>query len=213
MYVFNSDSQYLNCLLTTFWRNHLQILLKCRMNINEYNFWKKILQWWNNCVKTFIGSKMFILYTFKLVGSQTDKDLWANSIDITSSMCHLRNSGVASFVEKWLRHVGVHYLSKYCQTNKGGRPGSILVEHFQGGLSWNIKKSKLSWNMKKGLRSHGHHFSDGWLTFVNQPIYNITIKAYIICNRKTDVNLYLVDYDIYKLTCMMYTWCTEHTLV
>lgn len=53
-----------------------ELLERCR--VKSVFSWKKIL-WWNN-------SKTFIIFTFKQVRCQTDKDLWADSITTLISL-------------------------------------------------------------------------------------------------------------------------------
>lgn len=74
----------------------------------------------------FIGCRTVRMFTYEQVGSQTDKDLWANNnhVDIVSYLCvitNTRSSEVAGFlVEKWLTNAAVHFATglKFCHAGQ-----------------------------------------------------------------------------------------------
>lgn len=86
-----------------------------------------------------------------------------NCTDITCWLCvvtDLRSSGIARFWVNWRNGrdttgLIVLFVSVYCQTNKGARLGSELVQHFHS-----LKNENEKW---KGADKPciGHHFSAG----------------------------------------------------
>lgn len=118
--------------------------------------WKSLFSWkkkygaeiivWRN----FIGSKMFLTFTFRRVGWQTEKDLWASSITTLISHLHQPHKVKSCQVLVKLRNGQETYRLICC-------PSQIL-------LDWQSSKTRVSigsafpWWCKlkdeKGLKSH-----------------------------------------------------------